>query len=321
MSSPTLDGFRDAFLQYGPPVVVFNKSHSGSRMLAQLLDGAGIAMGAHLNESWDSLDVLELVEYLVTRYYPDYSPLWRVDQPADRELQRLIGRVFERHLEGIAAGRRWGWKLCETVYILPVLDYCFPGAQFVHLIRDGRDVAFCDHKAPDSPLWRKIYFNTDRIRTQGGLRLSGPAYRRRSHLYNAIHWTNSVATGRAYGAMLRERYLEVRYEHLCRDLVGAATPVLEALGIADPAAAIDRLQPAVFTSSVGKFRRFPARWLKRVTAIEKPLLLELGYLAADTEPVAGWPWHSPWADAIIDRLRPRRPMPIRPAVRRDEAGA
>ena len=50
MSSPTLDGFRDAFQRYGSPVIVFNKSHSGSRMLAQLLDGAGIAMGAHLNE-------------------------------------------------------------------------------------------------------------------------------------------------------------------------------------------------------------------------------------------------------------------------------
>ena len=128
MSSPTLDGLRDAFQRYGSPVIVFNKSHSGSRMLAQLLDGAGIAMGAHLNESWDSLDVLELVEYLVTRYYPDYSPLWQPERPADRELQRLIGRVFERHLEGVAAGRRWGWKLCETVFILPVLDYCFPAA-------------------------------------------------------------------------------------------------------------------------------------------------------------------------------------------------
>ena len=84
MSSPTLDGFRDAFQRYGSPVIVFNKSHSGSRMLAQLLDGAGIAMGAHLNESWDSLNVIELVEYLVTRYYPDYSPLWQPERPADR---------------------------------------------------------------------------------------------------------------------------------------------------------------------------------------------------------------------------------------------
>lgn len=303
MSSPTLDGFRDAFLRYGPPVVVFNKSHSGSRMLAHLLDAAGIAMGAHRNESWDSLDVLELVEYLVTRYYPDYTPLWQPRLPPDRELQRLIRRVFERHLEGVAAGRRWGWKLCESVYILPVLDYCFPGARFVHLIRDGRDVAFCDHKGPDSPFWRKVYFNTDRIRTHAGLRLSAPAYRRRSHLYNAIHWSNSVATGRAYGAMVRERYLEVRYEALCEDFPGAAAPLLAALDAPHPTAGIALLQPKVVASSVGKFRRFPAAWVRQVTAIEKPLLLELGYLASDTEAVAGWPWHAACADALVDRWR------------------
>jgi len=314
MSSPTLDGFRDAFQRYSPPVIVFNKSHSGSRMLAQLIDGAGIAMGAHLNESWDSLDMLELVEYLVTRYYPDYSPLWQPARPVDRELQRLIGRVFERHLEGVAAGRRWGWKLCEAVFILPVLDYCFPDAKYVHLIRDGRDVAFCDHKGPDSPFWRKIYFNTDRIRTHAGLRLSAQAYRRRSYLYNAFHWANSVSIGRAYGAMLRERYLEVRYEHLCSDFVRATQPLLTALDAPYPAAAIDRVQPTVFASSVGKFRRFPARWVGQVTAIEKPLLLELGYLAADTETVAGWPWRSLWADALVDRWRRRS---LRQAAPRD----
>ena len=193
-----------------------------------------------------------------------------------------------------------------------MLDYCFPAAKYVHLIRDGRDVAFCDHKGPDSPFWRKIYFNTDRIRTHAGLRLSAQAYRRRSHLYNAIHWSNSVATGRAYGAMLRERYLEVRYEQLCSDLVGAAQPLLTALDAPHPTPAIDRLQPTVFASSVGKYRRFPATWVGQVTAIEKPLLLELGYMAADTEAVAGWPWHSSWADALVDRWKRRWLQPPAP---------
>lgn len=306
MKSPTLDRFRDAFLRRSQPVVVFCKSHSGSRMLARLLDAGGVAMGTNLNGSWDSLDVLELVEYLVTRYYPDYSPLWMPGRPADRELGQLIERVFGRHLEGVGTGRPWGWKLCETAYILPVLDYCFPAARYVHLIRDGRDVAFCDHKGPDSPFWRKVYFNTDRIRTHAGLRLSAAAYRRRSHLYNAIHWTNAVATGRAYGAMLRERYREVRYEDLCADPAGAAASLFETLGVADrDAAAIDRVAATVFSTSVGKFRRFPAAWVRQVVAIEKPLLLELGYLGEDTEPVAGWPWHSLAADSLVDRWRRR----------------
>ena len=303
MASPTLDPFRDAIRRHPAPVIVFNKSHSGSRMLARLFHAAGIAMGAHLNESWDSLDVLELVEYLVTRYYPDYAPLWRTDTPPDLHLQSLIDRVFARHLEGTTAGRPWGWKLCETVYILPVLDYCFPDATFVHLLRDGRDVAFCDHKGPDSPFWRKVYFNTDRIRTHQGLRLTAPAYRRRSHLYNAIHWSNSVARGRAYGAMLRDRYQEVRYEDLCHDLPGTAVPLLDSIGAPHTADAITRMQPDMSLASVGKFRRFHPRLVRQVVEIEKPLLLELGYLGDDGGGPPPWPWRTDFADRALDRLR------------------
>jgi len=316
MISPTLDPFRDVIARYGPPVVMFNKSHSGSRMLANLLDEAGISLGAHRNHSWDSLDVLELVEYLVEHYYPSYAPLFEPSRPPDRKLAALIQRVFERHLEGLAPGQPWGWKLCETVYVLPILDYCFPDARYVHLIRDGRDVAFCDHRGPDSPFWRKVYFNTDRIRTYQGLRLTAPAYRRRSYLYNAIHWVNSVRTGRSYGAMLRERYLEVRYEELCSDFQNTATTLLAFLEADERATAADRFEPNVYGSSVGKYRRYPASWLRRVVSIEKPLLLELGYLDEDLEPASGWPWHSSTVDRLLDRWHRHRPIVRRTDGRR-----
>lgn len=306
MNSRTLDACREAFRHYGPPVIVFNKSHSGSRVLAKLLSTAGIAMGSNLNGSWDSLDILSLVESLVNRYYPDYSAFWSNDSPPDRDLQRLFLDVFQRHLQGVSPGRPWGWKLCETTYILPILDYCFPEAQFIHIIRDGRDVAFCDHKGPDSAFWRKVYFNTDRIRSHAGLRLSAQAYRRRSHLYNAVHWSNSVFVGRAFGAMLRHRYQEVRYENLCQDFAGTARPLLQKIGAPSTEQAIESMTPMIHCSSIGKFRQFPQSWLRRVVEIEKPLLLDLGYLAQDTGGVSGWPWHSRWADRIADRLRAAR---------------
>jgi hypothetical protein len=55
----TLRALRDELQRFGPPVVVFNKSHSGSRLLAGLIAEAGIFMGAHQNESNDSWDILE----------------------------------------------------------------------------------------------------------------------------------------------------------------------------------------------------------------------------------------------------------------------
>jgi hypothetical protein len=276
-------------------------------MLAEVLSAAGIFLGSHLNESWDSLDLLELVEFLVTRYYPDYSPLWDVHRPPDLELARLLDNVFARHLEGQKEdlSRPWGWKLCETVYALPVLDYCFPGARFIHLIRDGRDVAFCDHKAPDSGYWRKVYFNTDRIQTYAGLRLTPQAYRRQSHVFNAIHWANSVSLGRTYGALLRERYTEVRYEGLCRDFARTAAELFKSIGVETGRDAIEGILPTIRESSIGKYKAHSKPHQDQVLSIAKPLLLSLGYLDQDPEPGARSLLRSHIADRLVDGWKKR----------------
>ncbi len=266
-----------------PPIVVFNKSHSGSRLLARVLETAGVFMGAHQNASHDSEDVLALVEHLVVRHYPDYSALWRHDLGGDDTLPALVREVFARHLDGFdrRPGERWGWKLCETTYILPIVDLLFPDARFIHLVRDGRDVAFSDHIAPRSAFWKKVYFNTDRIRRWRRLRLTHDDYRRRPHVYNALHWANSVALGRAFGSMLRERCLEVRYEDLCASFAATAGRVLGFVGVDGADRTIAALRPEVRTDSVHKHRRY-SRWkLRQVLAIAKPELLALGYLTSD----------------------------------------
>ena len=272
---------RDELQRFPPPLVVFNKSHSGSRLLARLISEAGIFMGAHQNESNDSWDVLKFVEYLVERYYPDYSPLWNPDAPTDDVLPDLIRGVFASHTKGLPPHRRWGWKLCETAYILPVLDFLFPQARYVHLIRDGRDVAFTDHRAPNRPFWKKIYFNTDQMLAWRGLKFNGRDYERRSHIYNAMHWANSVAIGRAYGAMLRERYLEVRYEDLCQSFEATARGVLVFAEAPHIPAAIEKVGPLVYQNSVAKFAAQPKQKVREVVETVKPLLLSLGYLKAD----------------------------------------
>lgn len=309
--NPTLDPLHAAASGLDGPVVIFNKSHSGSRMLAELVAAGGVFLGAHVNESWDSLPLLELVSALVRQYYPDYGPLWDPSLPGDAALAKLAVRVFEKHLEGFApqAGRPWGWKLCETVYILPVLDYCFPRARYVHLIRDGRDVAFCDHRAPDDPFWRKVYFNTERIRTFQGRRLTPQAYRRQSPFYNALHWMNSVTVGRHFGMMLRERYLEVRYEDLCTGFETAARRVLDFIAAPNPDNALRTLSAKVYPTSVGKHRQQPARRLREVMPLIKPLLLSLGYLLEDPEPPSRGLWRSRLVDDLLDRLRKRKRRP------------
>jgi hypothetical protein len=279
-SLTSLRAVRDEIQLGSPPLVMFNKSHSGSRLLAKVLAAAGVFMGAHRNESEDSLDMLDLVEYLVREYYPDYTSLWQAAGLADSVLPDLIRDVVRRHLEGFdpIAHRRWGWKLCETTYIIPVVDFLFPGTQFIHLIRDGRDVAFCNQHAPSEAFWKKIYFDTPHIVRWRGRQLTRRAYRNRSYIYNAQHWLNSVRVGRTYGAMLRERYLEVRYEDVCTNFAATVQRVLAFAGVEYAESALAEVQSTVRTGSIHKYRSQPWWRVRQVLRIIKPELLCLGYL-------------------------------------------
>jgi len=266
-----LDELARALAPLGPPVVVYCASHSGSRLLADMLRRLGVFMGAHLKESQDSLDLFELVRHLVEAHAPDYAPLLRDGDPA---LAERIADTFARHLEGRPGGQPWGWKLPETANVVPVVTRLFPGARVIHLIRDGRDVAFSPFVAPKARFWRKIYFNDDRIRAWRGLAMTQRAYRSHGHLFNAARWVNSVTLGRTYGARLGERYLELGYERLVADPAGAFAHVAAFAGLTTPTQAS---LPEVRSASVGKWRLQPAKRLAEIRPILEPTLGEFGY--------------------------------------------
>ena len=84
---------------------------------------------------------------------------------------------------------RWGDKTPHYVRHIEWIAEVYPKAQFIHMIRDGRDVA--------------------RSRVNAGFT---PSMRR-----SAAHWRTEVKTGQAAGKKLRAaRYREVFYEELVR---------------------------------------------------------------------------------------------------------
>lgn len=262
------------FAHLGPPIIVFNKSHSGSRLLAQLLSDLGVFMGADLNESNDALPILDLVHFITERHIPDFAGLY---QNGDPDLPQAVRSSMAAHLQGFQPPGRWGWKLCETTYIVPVLAQIFPDAKFVHLVRDGRDVAFCDHVAPKAAFWRKVYFHTDRIERWIGFPMTNRAYRANAHIFNARHWVMSVSLGRAYGAMLGDRYIEVRYEDLISDLKGTARALCDRLELAYDDARVTALSKSVYSNRVSKWSREPKWKVREALSILEPALSELGY--------------------------------------------
>jgi hypothetical protein len=110
-----------------------------------------------------------------------------VNQLREPYLRDLVEVVYRSHAE--AEGKaRWGDKTPVYIEILPQLAMMFPNSRFIHLVRDGRDVA-------------KSYQTTDWV----GRWLHD----------NAREWIRALdCHWRWVGSELRDRILQVRYEDL-----------------------------------------------------------------------------------------------------------
>lgn len=93
---------------------------------------------------------------------------------------------FYRAYAGRFGKRRYGDKTIAAAYYIPALREVFPDARFVHLIRDGRDVALS---------MRGLWWTFDSIAAA------------------AAHWAVTILTVRA-DAPGPDQYLELRYEDL-----------------------------------------------------------------------------------------------------------
>jgi hypothetical protein len=107
-------------------------------------------------------------------------------------MREIVSGLFEKNAAG-EGKKRWGDKTPYYVLHLPLLLDWWPKAQFIHLIRDGRDVVL-------SMFNRRHDFG----------------------LYNtycaAKEWQRYVEIGHALGQQIsKDQYLEVRYEDLICD--------------------------------------------------------------------------------------------------------
>ncbi len=107
----------------------------------------------------------------------------------------LVDAIFTTYAQG-ESKRYWGDKTPSYVTELDVLCNVFPNARVIHMVRDGRDVALSN------------------LNVDWGIR----------SLPRAAHdWRWKTLLGHKVGALLRQNFLEIRYE----DLVAEPMPMLQ----------------------------------------------------------------------------------------------
>lgn len=209
-------------LKHDNPFFIIGSGRCGSTLLRLILDGhSRIVMPP---ETWFLLDwtrrfdatalltkseVEEIID-LTTNHcrWPEFeinavefqAQARAVQQPTLRSLADLVFDEFRRR-EGCT---RWGEKTPRYFRIIPELAKIFPDARFIHLVRDGRDVAksFYDRKWLDGCLHR-----------------------------NTAEWMKATdAVLRDSSQLGDNRFLEVRYEDLVLETEATIGRICDFLG-------------------------------------------------------------------------------------------
>ena len=163
-----------------------------------------------------------------------------------------------------------GWSRIEF------MDRAFPGARFVHVVRDGRAVAASllevgfweGWRGPEQWRWGPLTEADDQVWN---------AHDRSFAVLAGLQWKLLVNNVRAAGAAVGERYREVRYEDFVRDPLGSVDGLRHWCGLRTDARLADRVT-ALDVRDVGqKWRRLDVEEQERLSEVLGPDLRSLGY--------------------------------------------
>jgi hypothetical protein len=195
---------------FRPPVFVVGSARSGTTLLYHSLLSSG-DFAIYLSEpavfdllvpKFGNLANVENLSRLLPVWFRSYQ--FRVSRLDRSSLERTI--LAECHSNGdflrivmeqitlLQGAKRWSVWGPDNLLHIPSIAHAIPGALFIHMIRDGRDVALSMTKEG----WIRPF----------------PWDRGRRLLVAALHWKWKVERGRQFGRQIPSRYLEIRFENL-----------------------------------------------------------------------------------------------------------
>jgi hypothetical protein len=245
---------------------------SGTRVVARILHRAGLYIGTSLNESYDAIELGDYSDRWINRYVRFRD----VGLPAEleRDMVADLDVVLARHLAPLGSEQRpWGWKEPRSIYLLPFFHRRFPELRFLHVVRDGRDMALSS--------------NQNQLRRHGAaIGVTGGGRSVPEQSIALWSWIN-LETARHGESFLGERYLRVRFEDLCSDPTAVSAAILGFFELdADPDIAVEEVSPP---RTVGRWRDADPILADRLHRIGCEALTELGYSGRSPKVVSSIP--------------------------------
>jgi hypothetical protein len=210
------------------PIIATGRGGSGTRLLSSLLQSLGVFLGNSKNNSEDSLEWVGLFYKIAierTRQQPNQVyEHWR------HPLQATATEILSA--QKWDGQQLWGWKLPETMLILPEVFDAFNQGVFIHIIRHPIDCALRrSHMTSriNNPLGNAVLNAAyDSLGWERNKIASDPTY-----IHNAASWHYQVSRASIFGReeLGPTHYLEVRYEDICSDPLGVQDLLAKFLNI------------------------------------------------------------------------------------------
>ena len=251
------------------PILIGGTGGSGTRVYALLLEAGEVYMGPDRTRPEEPRGILPFTRSFTPRLIArTRSVTYRVDDVPESLWSEASGelRSFATHVRERCPPEfeRWGWKHPRNLYLLPLFARLFPNFRFVHVVRDGRDMALAG--------------------TQGQLKKLGPWLLPGST--GLPVWTESVRLWSLVNIAVSDwcennlgsRYVCSRFEDLCSHPREEVSRLFGGLDLAADEAMIESASHLVrVPESLGRWRQMEADKRHTINAIGEDGLRRFGY--------------------------------------------
>jgi hypothetical protein len=248
------------------PLVIGATGGSGTRVIARIAKLAGYNLGTKLNSAEDALEFYSFHDHWINPFVSTRRRGGRLTPWQSARMKEDFNAALAGHIPEAERRRvRWGWKAPRSIYLLAFLHAQFPQLKFIHVLRDGRDMALSQ--------------NQNQICKHGRAVLSwGERLFRSKPERSVLLWEKVNSQAADYGeASLRENYLRVRFEDLCAKPLETTVQILnflEATIDPEPIARTEITRPG----SLGRWQACPPQIIAKLEATAATSLRRFGYL-------------------------------------------
>ena len=251
------------------PVVLLGRGHSGTRLLAWACRKLGLPLGFEEDQATGNANDPHFTETIKALALNNVG-ITRLEQIREGELSR-----FHRAVAGYYARLGnpqgvWGWKFPETYLITPSITKTFPHARYVHLVRDGRDLAFKSHLTDDP----KRKWGNRILTLQNALMFP-------HHVQAAISWALQVDTFDGFRPCLAPaQVFALTFETLCGYPTTVMQQLCDFLHLPLTQPCVTSLTEQIRLSKVGQYKENDPALVSEVETRIAPTLRRYGYLDA-----------------------------------------